>query len=93
MKNEEKIQRNWLVYSVSSDSVFCFCCKLFERGSTYSLSSGRFCSWINIHSHLKEHEKDKAHRMQTWRELEDRLKSGKAIDSVSQELHVLETTE
>lgn len=93
MKNEEKIQRNWLVYSVSSDSVFCFCCKLFERGSTYSLSSGGFRSWINIHSHLKEHEKGKAHRanMQTWRELEDRLKSGKAIDSVSQELHVLET--
>ncbi len=66
MKNEEKIQRN------------CFCCKLFERGSTYSLSSGGFHSWINIHSHLKE-------------QLEDRLKSGKAIDSVSQELHVLET--
>ncbi len=42
---------------------------------------------------LKEHEKGKAHHanMQTWRELEDRLKSGKAIDSVSQELHVLET--
>lgn len=29
--------------------------------------------------------------MQTWRELEDRLKSGKTIDNKSQELHALET--
>lgn len=78
MKNEEKIQRNWLVYSVSSDSVFCFCCKLFERGSTYSLSSDGFHSWIKIHSHLKEHEKSKAHRanMQTLRELDNTALEG-----------------
>ncbi|KAK6479921.1 zinc finger MYM-type protein 1-like, partial [Huso huso] len=88
----EKIHRKWLVYSVSSDSVFCFCCKLFERGTRYALSSSGFRLWINLHSHLKEHEKGKSHRanMQSWRELDERLKSGKTIDSASQELQALE---
>ncbi|MBN3271064.1 ZMYM5 protein, partial [Polyodon spathula] len=92
MKNGEEIHRKWLVYSVSSDSVFCFCCKLFERGTRYALSSSGFRSWINLHSHSKEHENGKSHRanMQSWRELDERLKSGKTINSASQELQALE---
>lgn len=28
--NNEKIKRDWLVYSVSKNSVFCFCCRIFN---------------------------------------------------------------
>ena len=44
MKNGEKIRRSWLVYSKSSDSVFCFCCTLFGK-RTSSLTNRGFRMW------------------------------------------------
>uniref|UniRef100_A0A3B1K7X7 TTF-type domain-containing protein n=1 Tax=Astyanax mexicanus TaxID=7994 RepID=A0A3B1K7X7_ASTMX len=59
MNNGEKINRNWLVYSLSSDSVFCFCCTVFERESKFIMKKSK------IHRA----------NMQNWRELAERLKT------------------
>lgn len=31
IENEEKVKKNWLVYSVKVNRVFCFLCNLFSR--------------------------------------------------------------
>lgn len=50
----------WLVYSISTDAVFCFACTLFGKCEN-PLNKGGFHTWNNIASHLKEHEYSKAH--------------------------------
>ena len=91
MKNGEKINRTWLLYSVSTDSVFCYGCKLFGKQDN-ALTKGGFRNWRNLVSHLKEHEYSKTHlnNMTSWRELQTRLKTKTAIDQINQDLMQLE---
>lgn len=87
MKNGDKILRRWLLYSVSTDSVFCFACKRFGK-QVNSLTKGGFLNWKNLTGHLKGHEHSKTHHadMTSWQELQTRLKTKTAIDQMNWDL-------
>jgi hypothetical protein len=59
MKNGEIFERSWLIYSLNSDKVFCFCCKLF--GITSSPFRKGINTWEGLSKKLKEHETCSAH--------------------------------
>ena len=42
MPNEEKILRSWMVYSLKTDQLYCFCCQLFATDIT--MTSSKFIS-------------------------------------------------
>lgn len=51
-ENGEKIKRRWLVYSKTSDKVYCFCCKLFKPDCGSSLGNSGCNDWKHIGSIL-----------------------------------------
>ena len=94
MPNGEEINRNWLVYSVKKDKVFCFCCRLFSTatGSSMGNESG-ISDWRHVAERLADHEKSVNHMkaFQSWMELSKRLKASKTIDDENQQLIKNET--
>lgn len=63
MPNDEKVDRNWLVYSLSADCVYCFPCKLFNhksRSKSNIVNIG-FDDWKYLLETLKSHEASKCH--------------------------------
>ncbi|XP_004212409.2 zinc finger MYM-type protein 1 [Hydra vulgaris] len=93
MSNGDKIKRTWLVYSITKDTVFCFCCKIFSPNK-FSLSSHDGCrDWKNISVIIKRHETSSGHTTAylNWRDLEVRLKSGATIDHINQKIIQSET--
>ena len=59
LSNGEFVQREWLLYSPSKGTIFCFACKLF--GTNCSLTYG-YSDWKNAYLRLSEHEGSKCHR-------------------------------
>lgn len=92
LPNGEKLKRTWLIYSESSDSVFCFCCKLFKKDIS-SLSKQGNRDWKNISHILQQHEKSPCHKIayEDWKTLQTRMKLGKTIDDENQALIRKET--
>ncbi len=101
MANEEEIQRKWLVYSGSSDAVFCFCCKLFppayqkgraQVGEPAKLITG-FRDWGHTTECLEKHERSSHHiaSFEKWKELEKRILIGSTIDKTNQRILQKET--
>nr|XP_047143204.1 zinc finger MYM-type protein 5-like isoform X1 [Hydra vulgaris] len=88
LSNGEVISRRWLVYSVSKDAVFCFCCKLLDFNMNLKLNGNGFYKWKNLTEALKIHENSKSHRIayQLWIETEIRMKVGETIDKQEQKL-------
>ncbi|XP_042386692.1 zinc finger MYM-type protein 1-like [Zingiber officinale] len=86
LPNGEKSDRRWLVYSISMDKIFCFCCKLFKTQRTTMklghLADEGYKDWKNISRCLSLHETSKDHIdcMTSWIELERRLRKKKTID-------------
>lgn len=81
MKNGEKILRSWMLYSMGTDSVFCFACTVFGKRDN-ALSNCGFRTWRNLAHHLKEHKYSKGHcdNMTKWTELQRRLQTNTTID-------------
>ena len=88
MKNGDKQDRSWLLYSKISDKAYCFCCKLFGRDQEVNqLSSKGFNDWKNVRLRLSQHETSHHHLvcMSQWMELELRLRKKQTIDKCLQE--------
>lgn len=86
LSNGETIVRSWLVYSISNDSIFCFCCKLFMQSSQIPISSIGFNNWNHVGRVLMEHEKGAVHvdSFKKWKEFELRLSKNSTIDCILQ---------
>ncbi|EZA55153.1 Zinc finger MYM-type protein [Ooceraea biroi] len=62
LKNNEKISREWLIYSESKNAVYCFNCKLFGSKAHLSFSDcNGFNDWKHLSQALERHEKSKEH--------------------------------
>lgn len=59
LNNGELVKREWLLYSPSKGTIFCFACKLF--GTSCPLANG-YSDWKNAYLRLSEHEGSKCHR-------------------------------
>lgn len=87
LPNGEIVDRPWLIYSVSSDKIFCYYCKLFDNAANALASSG-FNNWPNICTRLAEHEKSKKHleAMLSCCELQQRISTEKSINEVAEKI-------
>ena len=83
LPNGEKYKREWLVYSKSKDSAFCFCCKLFSKKIT-EVSGEGVSKWKNLNNRLNAHETSLAHLncYMAWHDLIKRFKGLSTIDAV-----------
>lgn len=63
MLNNETVLRNWLVYSKSTDSVYCFYCKLFHADATPTPFNGEigYKDWQHLSTAIERHEKSLGH--------------------------------
>lgn len=82
--NGERIHRDWLQYSTSSDKVYCFCCLLFSTQNRLpALANNGSKDWHNMTKILGEHQNSPEHKLNynQWKEYEERLKKGQLLNS------------
>ncbi|XP_055496017.1 uncharacterized protein LOC129699943 [Leucoraja erinacea] len=94
LPNGEIVERPWLIYSVPSDKIVCYYCKLFDNNAAIALASCGFNNWLNIHTRLAEHENSKKHlqAMLSCCELQQRLSTEKNYAKVVEKLIRQEAT-
>ena len=72
--------RHWLLYSSSTDRVFCFVCRLFKPRVHSSLAKDGFQTWNHI-DRLSEHEQSSEHR-QVLSQYSIRLTNKETLDRI-----------
>lgn len=83
LKNNEEVNRSWLIYSESKGSVFCGPCLVFEIGEAQSQfsSKGGFNDWKNVEKRVVAHENTLQHKSCILA-MKCRSKSDSNIDSL-----------
>ena len=87
----EQILRKWMVYSHEKKSLFCFCCKLFDKNDNPTTKSSfitGFNSWWKLNPKVSDHENSELHinNLEKWKTLEARLLQNKTIDAAHQDI-------
>lgn len=84
LANGEETIRDWLLYSISKDSVFCFCCKIFGKSHTSLSDLVGFSDWRHLSLTLKRHETSVSHNenIKAWINLNNTLKTNTAINQI-----------
>lgn len=59
--NGENRERDWLIYSAKSGSVYCKPCFFFGKTKSSLASEGGFCNWKVAHKAISEHEQSAEH--------------------------------
>ena len=87
MPKGEKIMRSWMVYSLVSEKLYCFCCRLFAVDVTETTSKfvTGFDKWWKLSPKLHNHETSEEHLccLEKWKTLAAGLKLHKTIDAES----------
>ena len=97
LQNGEITSRDWIAFSPSKYSFYCFPCRIYyseviksvSTPSTFIKSDGvdKQVGWLNIGMKLREHENSSSHKKcyLQWRELECRLSTSQGVDSLLSE--------
>ena len=82
MPNNEKILRSWMMYSPARNSLFCFCCRLFNPDHSSFGSAEGFTVWRKLSPKVVDHETSPAHKLafDSWKDMAVRLEAGLTID-------------
>ncbi|XP_070379118.1 zinc finger MYM-type protein 1-like [Dermacentor albipictus] len=82
-----QVLRTWMVYSKSTNSIYCFCCKLFGEGKAAGACfvSGFNC-WWKLNPRVAEHESSESHMScyERWRTMDVSLKHDRTLDAAFQ---------
>nr|CAI5851170.1 unnamed protein product [Callosobruchus analis] len=85
LANCERVKRSWLLFSRTKNSIFCACCKTYQKVSDTApsaLCSTGFINWKKVSERLAEHEATQIHKecMIKWKTRLQQMKSCQGID-------------
>ena len=92
LSNGETVNRNWLLYSKSKNSVYCYCCKMFSSDNSPLSDENGFSDWQHLSQCLERHEKAKLHikHFKSWCDLKVSIKNENTVDRANENLIKLE---
>ncbi|XP_050548310.1 zinc finger MYM-type protein 1-like, partial [Daktulosphaira vitifoliae] len=89
-----KFLRKWMVFSLSTNKLYCFCCRIFATDDDLEKKfvSG-FDRWWKLNPKVTQHESSNEHlsNFEKWKTLTVRLHSGKTIDHSTEKVINSET--